>query len=796
MTSPDAQSQPPKRPAAPRRSHSSQSSQTQSHSPNDAPHHRSAHKAGRHVVGHSRLGPRNPSYGKNLNKQATQQNHHHQRTLSTGSTSTSTTTTTTDAQARPALKRNASAAVVSRNTSHAQLRKNHSSGHLPRQANKAMHRHHRSSDLEPLAKRASASAATAGAAAAAKPRRKSSPEMDHAGVRFDLGVDDDGDDDNAWTEESASQSPATTRCTTRQNSVILDPPKPQHQQQLQQQQETRSDSSDDTSDSTETDASPRRQPQPNHSRPQQQPQQEPHSDPPSPRDTSRTERPEQRVTYSSNQINGVNSYHQPNLPDADMITSRILQRSASNRLQPQVSDVSATVVSHSHDARSLSHSTGSTMIDTPGNKEAVSRFIDGDGSSGTPRDSSFLPHHQPRPTANNANSNTNTGGDLSARRNKSTANIPETTTATPSSSSHHRRHVSSGTTTPSDLAPSRTQQKLWLQRASSNIEPQQKAELLAHHHRGSSSAALAAPNGHAHPHPHHRHSSSQLVVLARRFDEAAAEYRVVRRFRNPVADAIARLADSPDSPRWRYVREQQQLAQRERDGSGYYAQSQRHMSSASATASAAAAAYQHLSNGNTASAASPLSKTASALHLNRPSTQGGTDREVRTNGLRSSSAATLVSSPASTTPGGGSGGGGGSATAHPNGVDAATPRSVMEAVAAARRARVSFDLPGRAASPAPAQTLSPSQSTLSALNPQANSDGSTEERERERERDRQGERVRQRQQQQQQQQQQQRQRLAEEQDRQSDVVEELCRRIWDRCDGEGALLVGGVGGAE
>ncbi|KAK7534729.1 uncharacterized protein J3D65DRAFT_529427, partial [Phyllosticta citribraziliensis] len=530
MTSPDAQSQPPKRPAAPRRSHSSQSSQTQSHSPNDAPHHRSAHKAGRHVVGHSRLGPRNPSYGKNLNKQATQQNHHHQRTLSTGSTSTSTTTTTTDAQARPALKRNASAAVVSRNTSHAQLRKNHSSGHLPRQANKAMHRHHRSSDLEPLAKRASASAATAGAAAAAKPRRKSSPEMDHAGVRFDLGVDDDGDDDNAWTEESASQSPATTRCTTRQNSVILDPPKPQHQQQLQQQQETRSDSSDDTSDSTETDA----------------------------------KRPEQRVTYSSNQINGVNSYHQPNLPDADMITSRILQRSASNRLQPQVSDVSATVVSHSHDARSLSHSTGSTMIDTPGNKEAVSRFIDGDGSSGTPRDSSFLPHHQPRPTANNANSNTNTGGDLSARRNKSTANIPETTTATPSSSSHHRRHVSSGTTTPSDLAPSRTQQKLWLQRASSNIEPQQKAELLAHHHRGSSSAALAAPNGHAHPHPHHRHSSSQLVVvggvtpsgdvvvdreLARRFDEAAAEYRVVRRFRNPVADAIARLADSPDSPR-------------------------------------------------------------------------------------------------------------------------------------------------------------------------------------------------------------------------------------------------------
>ncbi|KAK8189765.1 uncharacterized protein BKA78DRAFT_296083 [Phyllosticta capitalensis] len=778
MDSPDTtQSQPPKRPAAPRRSHSSQSQSTQSqHSPSDgAPHHRSAHthtqhKAQRHVVGHGRLGPRNPSYGKNLNKQAAQQQHHinqhHHRTLSTGSTSTSTA----DAAARPALKRNASAAVVSRNTSHAQLRKNHSSGHLPRQASsKAMHRHNRSSDLEPLTKRGStSSAATVGGGASAKPRRKSSPEMDHAGVRFDLGVDEDNDD-NDWTEESASQSPATTRSTTRQNSVILDPPKAQ-QQPPPQQDQTRSGLSDnDTSDSTETDSNPRR-PEPNRTRPPQQ--QDTTSESPSPRNTSRTQPSQQRVTYSSNQINGVNSYHQPNLPDADMITSRILQRSTSNRLQPQVSDVSATVVSNSHDARSLSHSTGSTMIDTPGNKEAVSRFIDGDGSSGTPRDSSFLPHH-PRPT------NNTTTGDLAAKRNKSTANIAENSSATtpPSSSTHHRRHVSSGTTTPSDLAPSRTQQKLWLQRASSNIEPQQKQDFLMgapHHHRGSIPGPTA--NGH-HTHlPHHRHSSSQLVVvggvtplgdvvmdreLARRFDDAAAEYRVVRRFRNPVADAIARLADSPDSPRWRYVRE------RVVDSNPY--QQQRHLSTASASSNSNSNAYYN-NNSNNPPTASPMSKAASSLNLSthhRPSTQGGTDREVRTNGLRTNVSAAQLASP--TTPM--SPGGGMSALQ----LGEATPSSVMEAVAAARRARVSFDLPGRGGGQSPGGAAGGAAGGIgsgSGMMMGLVEQGIAE--------------------QQSQQQARQQQMSGSAND---DVVEELCRRIWERCDGEGVVVGGRIEGA-
>ncbi|KAL1632143.1 hypothetical protein SLS56_003877 [Neofusicoccum ribis] len=574
------------------RNQSSQSSQV-SQSPSDGQHHavqqhrQQQHKAQRHVVGHGRMGPRNPSYGKNLNKAGAARpttgdgsglTRHHQRTLS-GSSTPAPAEAQAQGPARPGLKRNASAAVVPRNTSHAALRKNHSSGHLPRQmSTKSMHKHRTSGDLETL-KRANKQRS-----------RQASPEPDHPAVRFDLGDDDDGDDDNEWTEESASQSPATTRSNTRQNSVVFEHKQPVHQQQQQ------SSSDNDTSESTETDA-----PKPkshahahshSHSRPTSQP-----ASPSSRRDVD-------RVTYSSNQINGASSYHQPNLPDADMITSRILQRSASHSLRPQVSDVSATVVSDSHDARSLSHSTGSTMIDTPGNKEAVSRFIDGDGSSGTPRDSSILPHH---PKAS--------GGDLTpGKRNKSAPNMADREPPSP-----HRRRVSSGTATPTDLHPSRTQQKLWLQRASSNIEPQQKEYIPRNGH----STSQLYPAGVTYT------PSGEVVIdreLLRRFDEAAAEYKVVRRFRNPVADAITRLAEMPSSPR---------------------------------------------KNRNA------MSVKPGSAHQQRPSTNAGPGPDsgvgglVRQHSLRASSAG--------------------------EGMDRerGTPTSVTEAVAAARRARVSFDLPGR-----------------------------------------------------------------------------------------------------
>ncbi|KAL1644972.1 hypothetical protein SLS58_004043 [Diplodia intermedia] len=611
MPSPE---QPPRRPAGPKRNQSSQSHVSQSPSdgqPQGQQHPKQQHKAQRHVVGHGRMGPRNPSY-KNLSKAGAQRpptgdgsTRNHQRTLSGSSTPVPA-----EVQAvRPGLKRNATASAVPRSTSHVVLKKNHSSTHLPRQmSTKSMHKHRTSSDLETLKR-------------AHKQRSRQvspDPEPDHPAVRFDLGDDDGAEDDNDWTEESASQSPATTRSNTRQNSVVLEPHKQafsaqqqqkqqqqqkkqqqqqQQQQQLQQQQDASDDDTDtDTDESTETDAPKRRARTQPHSRSTSHP-----GSPSSRRDAD-------RVTYSSNQINGASSYHQPNLPDADMITSRILQRSASHSLRPQVSDVSATVVSDSHDARSLSHSTGSTMIDTPsGNKEAVSRFIDGDGSSGTPRDSSILPHH-PK----------GSGGEITpGKRNKS---VPNMTDREPSTK--HRRHVSSGTATPTDLHPSRTQQKLWLQRASSNIEPQQKEYLPRNGH----STSQLYPAGVTYT------PSGEVVIdreLLRRFDEAASEYKVVRRFRNPVADAIARLPEIPSSSR---------------------------------------------KNRNSLSVKSGGAQQRPSTNAG-PGPDSGVSGLVRQHSLRASSAG--------------------------EGMDRerGTPTSVTEAVAAARRARVSFDLPGRGDSP-------------------------------------------------------------------------------------------------
>ncbi|KAF2092257.1 hypothetical protein K490DRAFT_70886 [Saccharata proteae CBS 121410] len=498
-SSPDAP--PPKRPGGLRRHHSSTSSQASQAAPDEYAHHRAQpHKHQRHVVGHGRMGPRNPSFGKNLNKlgakapppQANDGNvtaKHHRRSMSGNSTPV------VPSSPRPALKRNQST-VVQRTTSHVALRKNRSSGHLPRQVSSK-------NIMKALENEAEASKK-------GKMRRRSSPEAEHPTVRFDIGdEDEEGDEDNAWTEESASQSPATTRSNTRQNSVILDTPKASTKA-----------SDTDASSSTEVDeVKPKvKAPAVTHNGKQQE-----------------------RMTYSSNQINGASSYHhqaQPNVPDADMITSRILQRSASNRVPPQVSDISATIRSDSNDARSLSHS-ASTMIDTPGNKEVVSRFIDGNGSSGTPRDSSFLPHHptgakKAQPPTNNMDA---------SKRNKSAPNIQERDVNAPATApAQTRAHTrsSSGTNIPADLHPSRTQQKLWLQRASSNIEPQK-------------------PDPYQGPVPIFGFTPTGDVMnekeLQRRFDEVVSDYKVVRRFRNPVADAVVRLARIPNNPRKKYIQE-------------------------------------------------------------------------------------------------------------------------------------------------------------------------------------------------------------------------------------------------
>lgn len=403
---------------------------------------------------------------------------HHRRSLSG--------TTTPTESPRPSVKRNASSmGIVRANTSHTNMKRNHSSGHLSRQSSSKNMLKHTKSDVAPSKR------------SLLKPgKERSESPPDHPSVRFDIGDDEPED---AWTEESTSQSPTTTRSNTRQNSVILDA--------------ANAPDSTDTQDGSDSNSIA-----PERSRSQMQTP---------PRTVHRKD--SDASLSAAQQFNGSSSYKQSRPPDADMITSRLLRRASHHVVPPQMSSVSATVVADAHEPRSLSQSQGSTLAETPG-KDLVSRFMDGEGSQGQYRDSSFLPSKEKakQPGA----------GELApTKRNKSAPNMAE-------SSLLHSRTSSrrSGTTTPTDLNPSRTQQKLWLQRASSNIEPQKMIPVISS--RAGGTQLLGASVGYS--------ATGEGRVdprLQRQFDQVTLEYKVVRRYRNPLGDALLRFDKLPASLR-------------------------------------------------------------------------------------------------------------------------------------------------------------------------------------------------------------------------------------------------------
>lgn len=224
---PDLREDLPSRPSVPRRHSSKASEVSQSLSESSGSHRTAGYKPQRHVVWatHGRLGARNTSVGKNLNKltktaataqDATQSSKTHNRSKS-GDTSP-------PGSPRPAhaVKRNASAFVIPRNTSHSALKKNHSSGHLPQQGSSKNIM--KSARVQTKRTRSSQSDQSQ-QSELPSPVAPDIPQ--HPMVRFDLGDDEPqapGDDE--WTEDSASQSPHTSRshsaAHTRSNSVQVD----------------------------------------------------------------------------------------------------------------------------------------------------------------------------------------------------------------------------------------------------------------------------------------------------------------------------------------------------------------------------------------------------------------------------------------------------------------------------------------------------------------------------------------------------------------------------------------------
>ncbi|KAF2745334.1 hypothetical protein M011DRAFT_469715 [Sporormia fimetaria CBS 119925] len=541
VTSSEEAEAPPKRPPAMARQSSTSSHLSQSLSDGQGPSKPTPHKGPRkHVVGQGRV-TRNAS-GKNLSKlnKAAQAHggdgepsRHHHRSQSDRSNSA-------PSSPRPGFKRNASTGGVIRAAHHQQhthtaIRKNHSSGHLARLGHsKAVLKASRS-EIAPPKK----SLAQTGKA------RARSPEA-HATVHFDVGEAETGDDDadDGWTEASASQSPATTRTNTRSNSMILEQPKPaMSAEQDESTQSTETSQSAQASQAVETPPEERSQPpetsHAEHPQPARSGLEQPQANEPSQR---RSPEPVTRPLVDRArpaQHNGGNAHHRSRAPDADMITSKLLQRSLSHTARPQVSAVAASV-SVGQDGRTRGNSSGSTLVDTPG-RDLVSRFMDAGSSGGTPRNSLIPSRGSPQ--------STNEDFEHQVKRNRSMpnfANAEATGSSTSRTTSTHRRSGATTPThlpTPSDfLPPSRTQQKLLLQRASSTIEPNRMVPAMlprsgapnGYVHAGMVGMSAFAGSGNAEGRIDPR--------LLQQFNHVNVEYRVVRRYRDPLGDAVQRVS--------------------------------------------------------------------------------------------------------------------------------------------------------------------------------------------------------------------------------------------------------------
>jgi hypothetical protein len=494
MASPEqpATSSRPKRPAPMTRQSSSQSHISQS--PSEKGHHRpQQHKVThRHVAG-GRM-QRTLSTGKNLAKfpkatqhtqaQATEEGGRHHRRSQSG------TSISAPSSPRPGFKRNASSGAIMRHNpnAHVGLRKNHSSGHLVGKAKGGKS----SKDL----------AQAKGKLGNPSRSRQASPE-ERPIVHFDVGNNDNDEDEEegGWTEESASQSPNTTRSNTRSNSVAAEA-------QRVVDDATESNTRANAGDVSPGPAVEQANANPTYTLPERS-------------------RPTQQTTRAAS-----SNHSRP--PDADLITSRLLQRSASHTVvAPQPSSVSATVQSNERSGHQLSTSV-STLVDTPG-RDLVSRFMDGDGSAGTPHDGNYMPGRRA--------SQARQEGELDkSKRNQSMPNFnaagsSEAEAETEADTPTRPQSVRSGATTPNAFPShsNRTQQKLMLQRAASAIEPHAPVPAIlrtggpSFHNIG-----LSYPGeGRIDPR------------LQQQFNHVSIEYKVVQRYRNPLAGSIVRIQQMP-----------------------------------------------------------------------------------------------------------------------------------------------------------------------------------------------------------------------------------------------------------
>jgi hypothetical protein len=238
--------------------------------------------------------------------------------------------------------------------------------------------------------------------------------------------------------------------------------------------------------------------------------------------------------------------------DAHQITSRLLQRTPSLNAPPKMSSISVTATARTESPEPFGRSS-STLNGTPQNTrkdKLSSRFVN---ASGSPRSTSpFLPQTSSDPKPDPA--------DLDpARRAKSMGNLNSRTTSDDSDErplAPRSRKSSGGTHAYIPPQQSRTQQKLWLQRASSNIEPQQMAPGAAINGLG---LGIGMPGIRPGAPLVGAGDDGRDPRIRLQLERTGLEYLVVRRYQDPVGRALKRLDKLPGANKHRRIPSQRHL---------------------------------------------------------------------------------------------------------------------------------------------------------------------------------------------------------------------------------------------
>jgi hypothetical protein len=241
--------------------------------------------------------------------------------------------------------------------------------------------------------------------------------------------------------------------------------------------------------------------------------------------------------------------------DAHQITSRLLQRTPSLNAPPKMSSISVTATARNQSPEPFGRSS-STLNGTPRNThedELSSRFVNANSASGTPGSTSpFLSQTSSDPKPDPA--------DLdSTHRAKSMGNLNSRTTSDDSDErplAPRSRKSSKGTHTYIPPQQSRTQQKLWLQRASSNIEPQQMAPGAAINGLG---LGIGMPGIRPGAPLVGAGDDGRDPRIRLQLERTGLEYLVVRRYQDPVGRALKRLDKLPGANKHRRIPSQRHL---------------------------------------------------------------------------------------------------------------------------------------------------------------------------------------------------------------------------------------------